>query len=77
MNLGYKRMGLQAALEIVGGALTAGAIAAGLGIAGAAGSQIVFAALLGATFWIVVKKYVPWFGVQRPTRADVRSLLGL
>ena len=77
MNLGYKRMGLQAALEIVGGALTAGAIAAGLGIAGAAGSQIVFAALLGATFWIVVKKYVPWFGVERPTRADVRSLLGL
>src|SRR5213080_3836218 len=61
MNLGYKRMGLQAALEIVGGA----------------GSQIVFAALLGATFWIVVKKYVPWFGVERPTRADVRSLLGL
>src|SRR6266704_2228710 len=61
----------------VGAALTAGAIAAGLGIAGAAGSQIVFAALLGATFWIVVKKYVPWFGVERPTRADVRSLLGL
>src|SRR5439155_156669 len=44
MNLGYKRMGLQAALEIVGGALTAGAIAAGLGIAGAAGSQHVLAA---------------------------------
>jgi len=77
MNLGYKRMGLQAGLEIVGGALTAGAIALGLGLAGAAASQIVFAALLGAAFWIVVKKYVPWFGVARPTRADVRSLLGL
>src|SRR6266702_7776629 len=77
MNLGYKRMGLQAVLEIVGGALTAGAIAAGLGIAGAAGSQIAFYALLGLCFWFVSKKYVPWFGVQRPTRADVRSLLGL
>src|SRR5205085_301060 len=77
MNLGYKRMGLQAGLEIVGGALTAGAIAVGLGLAGAAGSQIVFAALLGGAFWIVVKRYVPWFGVARPTRADVRSLLGL
>ena len=77
MNLGYKRMGLQAGLEIVGGALTAGAIAVGLGLAGAAASQIVFAALLGAAFWIVVKKYVPWFGVARPTRADVRSLLSL
>jgi len=77
MNLGYKRMGLQAALEIVGGALTAGAIAVGLGIAGAAASQIVFAALLGVAFWIVVRRYVPWFGAARPTRADVRSLLGL
>ena len=77
MNLGYKRMGLQAGLEILGGALTAGAIALGLGLAGAAGSQIVFAALLGGAFWIVVKRYVPWFGVARPTRADVRSLLGL
>src|SRR5438552_8927745 len=72
MNLGYKRMGLQAGLEIVGGALTAGAIAVGLGLAGAAASQIVFAALLGAAFWIVMKKYVPGFGVARPTRADVR-----
>src|SRR5438105_15213618 len=32
MNLGYKRMGLQAGLGIVGGALTAGAIALGLGL---------------------------------------------
>ena len=77
MNLGYKRMGLQAGLEVVGGALTAGAIAVGLGLAGAAASQIVFGALLGMAFWIVVKKYVPWFGVARPTRADVRALLGL
>jgi len=77
MNLGYKRMGLQAGLEVVGGSLTAAAIAAGLGIAGAAASQIVFGALLGTAFWIVVKKYVPWFGVDRPTRADVRALLGL
>src|SRR6266571_2860254 len=55
----------------------AAAIAVGLGIAGAAASQIVFGALLGTAFWIVVKKYVPWFGVDRPTRADVRALLGL
>src|SRR5437773_1152275 len=46
-------------------------------VGAAFGVWIVFAALLGATFWIVVKKYVPWFGVERPTRADVRSLLGL
>ena len=77
MNLGYKRMGLQAFLEVLGGALTAGAVYVGLGLAGAAGSQIMFYGLLGLCFWFVSKKYVRWFGVERPTRAEVRELLGL
>jgi O-antigen/teichoic acid export membrane protein len=77
MNLGYKRMGLQAGLEVVGGALVAGGIALGLGLVGAAGAQIVFAALLGLSFWWVVRKYVPWFGSARPGKAEVRALLHL
>ena len=77
MNLGYKRMGLQAGLEVVGGVLMAGAIYLGLGMMGAAGAQVAFALLMGVTFWWVVKKYVPWFGIERPTRADVKGLLGL
>ena len=77
MNLGYKRMGLQAGLEVVGGGLMAGAIYLGLGMMGAAGAQVAFALLMGLTFWWVVKKYVPWFGIERPTRADVKGLLGL
>lgn len=77
MNLGYKRMGLQASLEVVGGGLMAGAIYLGLGMMGAAGAQVAFAFLMGVTFWWVVKKYVPWFGIERPTRADVKGLLGL
>src|SRR5437763_12985443 len=39
MNLGYKRMGLQAGLEIGGGARTAGAIALGRGPARPAGAR--------------------------------------
>jgi O-antigen/teichoic acid export membrane protein len=77
MNLGYKRMGLQAGLEVVGGVLMAGAIYLGLGMMGAAGAQVAFALLMGLTFWWVVKKYVPWFGVERPTRGDVKALLSL
>ena len=77
MNLGYKRMGLQAGLEVVGGALVAAGIYVGLGMAGAAGGQVAFALLMGVCFWWVVGKYVPWFGVARPTRADVTGLLGL
>jgi O-antigen/teichoic acid export membrane protein len=77
MNLGYKRMGLQAGLEVVGGALMAGAIYLGLGMLGAAGAQVAFAILMGLCFWWVVRKYVPWFGVERPTRADLKGLLSL
>src|SRR3989440_504803 len=51
MNLGYKRMGLQAGLELVGGALVAGGIYVGLGMAGAAGAQVAFALLMGLCFW--------------------------
>jgi O-antigen/teichoic acid export membrane protein len=77
MNLGYKRMGLQAGLEIVGGALVAGGVYIGLGMAGAAGAQVVFAILMGLCFWWVARKYVPWFGVARPTRTELRGLLSL
>src|SRR5947208_2509907 len=77
MNLGYKRMGLQAGLEVVGGALVAGAIYIGLGMAGAAGAQVAFALLMGLCFWWVVRKYVPWFGLARPTRAEITGLLSL
>jgi len=77
MNLGYKRMGLQAGLELVGGALVAGGIYVGLGMIGAAGAQVAFALLMGLCFWWVVRKYVPWFGVARPTRTEIRGLLGL
>lgn len=77
MNLGYKRMGLQAGLEVLGGALMAWAIYAGLGLLGVAGAQVAFALLTGLTFWWVVRKYVSWFGSARPTRADLRALLSL
>ena len=77
MNLGYKRMGLQAGLNVVGGALTAGAIYAGLGLVGVAAAQAALFGLLGLGFWVLVKRYVPWFGVARPSRAEVRALVGM
>ncbi len=77
MNLGYKRMELQAALNVVGGALTAGAVYAGLGLVGVAGAQIAIAAVSGLCFWLLARTYVAWFGAARPARADTRKLLGL
>ena len=77
MNLGYRRMGFQAGLNVIGGALTAGAIYAGLGLVGLAGAQVVVIAVTGLCFWLLVKHYVPSFGVARPAPGDVRSLLGM
>lgn len=77
MNLGYKRMELQAALNIVGGVFTAGAVYAGLGLVGVAGAQIAVAVVTGLCFWALARTYVHWFGAARPERGDVRHVLGL
>jgi O-antigen/teichoic acid export membrane protein len=70
-------MGLQAGLSVVGGALTVGAIYLGLGLIGVAGVQVVLSALTGLMFWYVAKRYVSWFGIARPTLAEIRSFFGL
>ena len=77
MNLGYKRMGFQAGLNVIGGLFTAGAIYAGLGLVGIAGAQVALIAITGVCFWILVKHYVASFGVARPAPHEVRSLLGM
>ena len=75
MNLGYKRMGLQAGLSVVGGGLLAGAVYAGLGLIGVAGAGVVLAVLTGLCFLTVVRRQVPWFGAERPHRTEVGTLL--
>jgi O-antigen/teichoic acid export membrane protein len=77
MNLGYKRMGWQAALNIVGGALTVGALYFGSGLIGLAAGQVILAVFTGVLFLVLVKKYVPWFGIARPLFSEVRSFLKL
>src|SRR5207249_11860230 len=62
MNLGYKRMGLQAGLEVVGGALVACGIHVVLGMAGAAGAHVAFAQLMAQCNGWVVLKLVPGVG---------------
>ncbi|HWC73859.1 MAG TPA: oligosaccharide flippase family protein [Gemmatimonadales bacterium] len=77
MNLGYKRMGFQASLSIVAGALMVLAVHAGWGLPGVGASQIVRAFIIGICYWILVRKYVSWFSVSRPTRANVKGLLSM
>ena len=77
MNLGYTRMGLQAGLSIIGGGLAAWAVTSGMGLPGIGASQIVRVLLAGVLFWLLVRKYVPWFHVAKPTRATVKGLFGM
>src|SRR2546429_7414670 len=77
MNLGYRRMGLQASLNVLAGLLTVVAVRAGLGLVGLGGAQVGVAMVTGLLFWLLARRYVHWFGVARPGRADVMPLLSM
>src|SRR4051812_555673 len=65
MNLGYKRMGLQAGLSLAGGVLLAGAVYAGLGLPGVAAAGIIIAGLTGLCFFLLVRGPGARVGIER------------
>lgn len=75
MNLGYKRMGLQAGMSILGGVLLAGAVYLGAGLIGVTAAAVITVVLTGLCFLALVRRQVPWFGVDRPGRIEVDSML--
>ena len=77
MNLGYRRMGLQASLNILGGACAAAFVWLGWGLVGLGQAQIIRAVVTAVVFVLLVRRYVPWFGLERPNRQGVRSLLNM
>ena len=74
-NLGYKRMGLQSGLQILGGILAVGAVTLGLGLVGLSLAQVALATVTALCFWLLARRYVPWFGVAKPQRVDVRGMV--
>lgn len=76
-NLAYKRMGLSAVLVVIGGGLFVLATYLDLGIIGLATANLSITVLTGILFLQVVRTCVPWFGVHRPSRSEVRGFLGL
>jgi len=77
MNLGYRRMGWQASLSVLGGVLAAFAAASGFGLLGLGTAQIILWAVTAVCFLWLVRSSVPWFGADRPSRTEVRTLLGM
>jgi len=75
-NLGYKRMGLTAGLVLFGGGMTWFAIYLNTGIVGVSVSVLVKTVLLGIILFLIVRRYVPWFGIAKPFVADMRIMLG-
>lgn len=76
-NLGYKRMGLSILLVLVGGGLMVVAVELGAGLPGVTLAKLVITLLTGVTFYYIVKRYVPWFGIRRPSLSETRWFLGL
>jgi len=76
-NLGYKRMGLTASLEFVGGGLIAAAAIMGTGLVGIAVATVAGTALIGAVYFWLARTYVPWFGLAKPDLPAVRRFMGL
>lgn len=74
-NLGYKRMGLQSALQVLGGLLAVGAVSLGLGLTGLSLAQVALAVVTAVCFWVLARRYVPWFGVARPRAVEVRGMV--
>jgi O-antigen/teichoic acid export membrane protein len=76
-NLGYRRMGVQAGVTVVAGVLMVGALRLGYGLEGVGAAHLVVALLTGVLFWLLARAYLPWFGVARPERAQLRTLFGM
>jgi len=76
-NLGYKRMGLNAFLILVGGGLTWLALYLHTGLIGVALSTLATTVLVGVVFLVVARSNTPWIGVVWPTIKEARQFLGL
>jgi O-antigen/teichoic acid export membrane protein len=76
MNLGFRRMGVQAGLSVVGGVLMVAAVSAGLGLVGLGAAQLALVLATGVCFTMLTRRFVPWFGARRPGREEFRSFLG-
>jgi len=76
-NLGYKRLGLSVLLVFVSKALLVTAVYLGYGIGGLAVATTVATVLWGATYMFIVRSRVGWFGIARPSLAEVGRFVRL
>lgn len=76
-NLGYKRIGLAAAVVLIGGGLTAAALFLGTGLVGVAAATVAVGLLSGTAYFFIARRYVSWFGIARPHLRGLGRFAGL
>lgn len=76
-NLGYKRMGLTASIELVAGGMIVAAAVLGTGLVGLAVVTIATSMLSGLLFLWLARAYVTWFGIAKPDFGAVRRFMGI
>jgi O-antigen/teichoic acid export membrane protein len=50
-------------------------VALGLGLTGLSLAQVALAVVTAVCFWVLARRYVPWFGVARPRAVEVRGMV--
>jgi O-antigen/teichoic acid export membrane protein len=76
-NLGYKRLGLSVLLVFVSKTLLVVAVFMGYGIGGLAVATTIATVLWGVTYVFIVRSRVEWFGIARPSLAEVGRFVRL
>lgn len=76
-NLGYKRLGLSVLLVLINKALLVAAVVLGAGLIGMSMAVAAGTVLWGLLYLYIARSQVTWFGVARPSLAEVRGFLGL
>jgi O-antigen/teichoic acid export membrane protein len=77
VNLEYRAMGAQGLVVVLAGVGGMVAVLAGWALPGLAGATLLGAAAGASLRWHVMQRAVPWFGVARPGRSELKQALSL
>lgn len=75
-NRSYKGFVPVFLIDLAGPVLGAAVVVAGLGLVGLASVTVLLSVFTAAVLWRVARRQLPWLGVQRPARREVREMLG-
>lgn len=76
-NLGYKRLGLSVFLVLGSKAMLVAVVYLGFGIVGMAVATVAGTVLWGLAYVYIARTQVTWFGIARPSLAEVRGFVRL